>query len=80
MAPTTSSSKPTPTPKVAAEPLPTNFSQTQAKKAVDALLKHHAKVQAEKEDTELLPREEYIYLVVNTKTGSTKKKVKPVKM
>lgn len=62
------------------QPLPTTFSKPQAKKAIDALFAHHAKVVKEKEDTELLPQEEYVWLVVNLKRGSSRKKVMPVRM
>lgn len=63
-----------------AQPLPKTFSEPQAKKAVDALFAHHAKVVKEKEDTELLPQEEYVWLVINLKRGSSRKKVMPVRM
>ncbi|EIW68532.1 hypothetical protein TREMEDRAFT_39479 [Tremella mesenterica DSM 1558] len=69
----------TPAPSTPA-PLPANFSQAQAKKAVDALLNHHEKVAAEKEKTELVPREEHVWLVVNTKRGSTRKRLMPVRV
>ncbi|WWC58958.1 uncharacterized protein I303_101503 [Kwoniella dejecticola CBS 10117] len=72
-----SSSKPKKTP---VEPLPPTFSEGQAKKAVDALLKHHEKTQAEKEEEELLPKEENVWLVVNTKRGSTRRGLMPVKI
>ena len=61
-------------------PLPSSFSKPQAKKAVDALLAHHAKVASEREETELLPRQEHVWLVVNTKRGSTKAKLMPRRM
>ncbi|KAK8846555.1 hypothetical protein IAR55_005641 [Kwoniella newhampshirensis] len=67
------------TPKTPAA-FPSSFSQTQAKKAVDALLAHHVKESAKKEEEELLPREEHVWLVVNTKHGSTRKSLKPVKI
>ncbi|WWD21872.1 hypothetical protein CI109_106360 [Kwoniella shandongensis] len=60
--------------------LPSNFSQSQAKKAVDALLAHNVKESAKKEEEELLPREEQVWLVVNTKHGNTRKSLKPVKI
>lgn len=60
--------------------LPSDFKPAQARKAVDALLKHHAKVAKEREETELIPREEHVWLCINTKTGSTRKKLMPVKM
>lgn len=68
-----------PTPKTPL-PLPDNFSQAQAKRAVEALLAHQAKVSAEREETELIAREEYVYLVVNTKRGSTRRGLMPVRM
>ncbi|WVW78961.1 hypothetical protein I302_100924 [Kwoniella bestiolae CBS 10118] len=72
-----SSSKPK---KLPVEPLPSSFSEPQAKKAVDALLKHHEKVSAQKEEEELLPKEENVWLVVNTKRGSTRKGAMPVRI
>ncbi|WVF70385.1 hypothetical protein IAT40_005175 [Kwoniella sp. CBS 6097] len=72
-----SSSKPK---KAPVQPLPTTFSEAQASKAVEALLKHHKKVQAEKEDSELIPREEHVFLVVNTKRGSTRRSMMPVRI
>ncbi|WWC87382.1 uncharacterized protein L201_002271 [Kwoniella dendrophila CBS 6074] len=72
-----SSSKPKKSP---IEPLPSTFQEKQAKKAVDALLKHHEKVTAEKEEDDLLPKEDQIFLIVNTKKGSTKKSLMPVKI
>lgn len=62
------------------QPLPKTFSKPQAKKAVDALFAHQAKVVKEKEGNELLPQEEYVWLVVNLKRGSTRAKVMPVRM
>lgn len=43
-------------------------------------MKHHEKVVAEREDTELISRDEYVYLVVNTKRGNTKRKMMPKRM
>lgn len=60
--------------------LPASFSRAQAGKAVDALLAHAAKVAAEKEETELMPREEHVWLCVALKRGASKKKVSPVRM
>ncbi|WVQ97527.1 hypothetical protein IAU59_004641 [Kwoniella sp. CBS 9459] len=74
---TPSSSKPKKSP---VQPLPSSFSEAQASKAVEALLKHHNKVQAEKEDSELIPREEHVFLVVNTKRGSTRRSMMPVRI
>lgn len=71
--------KPQPTPK-APLPLPSTFSTAQAEKAVKALLAHHAKVSKQKEEEQLLPREEHVWVVVNTKTGSTRRSLNPVKM
>ena len=61
-------------------PTTQQVSPAQAKKAVEALIKHHDKVAAEREDTELLSREEHIWLVVNTKRGTTKRKMMPKRM
>ncbi|AAW44141.1 hypothetical protein CNF04820 [Cryptococcus deneoformans JEC21] len=71
--------KPQPTPK-APLPLPSTFSTAQAEKAVKALLAHHAKVSKQKEEEQLLPREEHVWVVVNTKTGSTRRSLNPVKI
>jgi ribosome biogenesis protein UTP30 len=60
--------------------LPKDFKPAQARKAVDALLAHHAKVAEKREETELIARDEYVWLSINTKTGSTRKKLMPVKM
>lgn len=60
--------------------LPADFKPAQAKQAVTSLLAYHAKVTKEREETELMPREEHVWLTVNTKTGSTHKKLMPVKM
>ncbi|ORY24127.1 ribosomal protein L1p/L10e family-domain-containing protein [Naematelia encephala] len=62
------------------EPLPPTFSTGQAQKAVEALLAHHAKISEERQATELLSREESVWLVVNTKRGSTRKGMKPVRI
>jgi hypothetical protein len=61
-------------------PLPKSFSKAQATKAVDALYSHHAKTTKEKEETELLPQEEYVWLVLNLKRGTTRRKLMPVRM
>jgi ribosome biogenesis protein UTP30 len=58
----------------------TSIDRVQAQKAVDALLKHHEKVSAEREETELIGREEHVWLVVNTKRGTTKRKMMPKRM
>ena len=58
----------------------TTIDRAQAQKAVDALLKHHEKVSAEREETELIGREEHVWLVVNTKRGTTKRKMMPKRM
>lgn len=71
--------KPQPAPK-APLPLPSTFSTAQTEKAVKALLAHHAKVSKQKEEEQLLPREEHVWVVVNTKTGSTRRSLKPIKM
>jgi ribosome biogenesis protein UTP30 len=61
-------------------PLPKSFSKAQATKAVDALYSHHARTTKEKEETELLPQEEYVWLVLNLKRGTTRRKLMPVRM
>lgn len=71
--------KPQPAPR-APLPLPSTFSTAQAEKAVKALLAHHAKVSKQKEEEQLLPREEHVWVVVNTKTGSTRRSLNPIKM
>lgn len=58
----------------------TTIDRAQAEKAVNALLKHHEKVTAERADTELIERDEHVWLVVNTKRGSTKRKAMPKRM
>jgi ribosome biogenesis protein UTP30 len=60
--------------------LPKSFSKPQASKAVEALYAYHAKISKEKEETELLPQEEYVWLVLNLKRGSTRRKLRPVRM
>ena len=70
----------TSTPSSSHQSLPSDFSRAQAKKAVDALLAHHTKTTAEREDSQLLPREEYVWLVINTKRGNTKRKLMPKRM
>ena len=60
--------------------LPKSFSRTQAQKAVNALLAHAKKAAAEKEETELLAKEEHVWLTIGLKSGAVKKKVSPVKM
>ena len=61
-------------------PLPKSFSRPQAQKAVNALLAYAKKAAEEKEETELLAKEEHVWLTVGLKTGAVKKKVSPVKM
>lgn len=58
----------------------TSIDRAQADKAVNALLKHHEKVSAERAETELLERDEHVWLVINTKRGSTKRKMMPKRM
>lgn len=60
--------------------LPKSFSRTQAQKAVGALLAYAKKAAEEKDDTELLAREEHVWLTLGLKSGAVKKKVSPVKM
>lgn len=64
----------------AAGSLPAGFKSEQARKAVDALLAYQEKTAAERERTELIARDEHVWLSINTKTGSTRKKLMPVKM
>ncbi|ODN73106.1 ribosome biogenesis protein UTP30 [Cryptococcus wingfieldii CBS 7118] len=61
-------------------PLPASFDKSQAEKAVKALIAHHTKVAAKKEEEELLPKEEHVWVVVNTKQGTTRRSVMPVRM
>lgn len=72
--------KPQPASTKAAAPLPDNFSNAQAKKAVDALMAFAKKAAAEREETELLEKEEYVWLCVNTKHPGTKRKIMPQRM
>lgn len=60
--------------------LAADFSKPQATKAVKALLAHAEKAAREREETELIARDEFVWVNVNTKTGSTRKKLNPVKM
>lgn len=60
--------------------LPADFKPAQARKAVDALLAFHERAAAEREKTELISRDEHVWLSINTKSGSTRKKLMPVKM
>ncbi|GMK57677.1 hypothetical protein CspeluHIS016_0405110 [Cutaneotrichosporon spelunceum] len=60
--------------------LPEGFKAEQARKAVDALLAYQKKAAAERERTELIARDEHVWLSINTKTGSTRKKLMPVKI
>lgn len=71
---------PQPTSAKAPAPLPANFSNAQARKAVDALMAHAKKLAKEREETELLDKEEYVWLCVNTKHPSTKRKMMPQRM
>lgn len=60
--------------------LPASFSSQQAEKAVDALLAHHASVRAKREETELIVKDEHVWLVVNTKREGKQKKLLPTTM
>lgn len=60
--------------------LPATFSKKQTEKAVDALLKHYASVRAEREETELIVKDEHVWLVVNTKHEGKMKKLLPTTM
>lgn len=64
-------------------PLHPTFDAAQAEKAVVALLKHQAAVDAEREKTQLLEGEgeARVFLVVNTKRGRSRQGgLKPVRM
>ncbi|WVO15611.1 hypothetical protein L204_103271 [Cryptococcus depauperatus] len=74
-----STSKKQPYPK-APIPLPHNFSKAQAEKAINALLAHHAKVKEKKEEDELIPKEEHVWLIINMKHGSTRRSLNPIKI
>ncbi|BEI88271.1 uncharacterized protein CcaverHIS019_0109890 [Cutaneotrichosporon cavernicola] len=88
MPPSTAASKKIKAKKAAAAPidaaptgsLPAGFKTDQARKAVDALLAYQEKAAAERERTELIARDEHVWLSINTKTGSTRKKLMPVKI
>lgn len=67
------------TSKVVAE-LPGNFSKDQAKKAVKALLAHHAKDKERQEEKTLISKDEHVWLVINTRRMPTKKSLKPSRM
>ncbi|WVQ75294.1 hypothetical protein IAR50_004909 [Cryptococcus sp. DSM 104548] len=78
-APSKKGKKPQPQPR-APLPLPASFDKSQAEKAVKALIAHHTKVAAKKEEEELLPKEEHVWVVVNTKQGTTRRSVMPVRI
>ncbi|GFZ48947.1 hypothetical protein JCM24511_06696 [Saitozyma sp. JCM 24511] len=81
MAPSSSASKSSAAAvRAAPQPLPSSFSSAQAKKAVDALLAHATKVAAERDDTELISRDEHVWLNVNTKHPTTRKRLMPVRI
>ena len=55
--------------------------EAQCKRAVEALLSHATKFEAQKAETELLPgKEQNVWLVVNTKVMHPEKKIKPARM
>lgn len=57
-----------------------HVSPVQAEKAVNALSAYAVKARAQKEDTELIVKEENVWLVVSTKSINPEKKLKPIKM
>lgn len=59
---------------------PSTFKLDQARKAVTALLAHHAKEKERISDTQLMAKDEHVWLVVNTKEMPTKKSMKPVRV
>jgi len=61
-------------------PNPATFSTDQATKAVNALYAHHQKVRGEKEKTQLISKEEHVWLCVNTKVMPKKKSNKPFRI
>lgn len=60
--------------------LPADFSKDQAKKAVTALLAHHAKDKERQEGKTLISKDEHVWLVINTRRMPTKKSMKPSRM
>jgi ribosome biogenesis protein UTP30 len=59
---------------------PDSFKVSQARKAVNALLAHHAKEKERISETQLMAKDEHVWLVVNTKKMPTKKSLKPVRV
>jgi ribosome biogenesis protein UTP30 len=59
---------------------PSTFKLDQARKAVTALLAHHAKEKERISETQLMAKDEHVWLVVNTKEMPTKKSMKPVRV
>ncbi|KAL7411386.1 ribosomal protein L1p/L10e family-domain-containing protein [Mrakia frigida] len=57
-----------------------HVSYAQAEKAVNALSSYAVKARAQKEDTELIVKEENVWLVVATKSINPEKKLKPIKI
>ena len=57
-----------------------HVSVAQAEKAVKALSAYAVKARAEKEDTELIVKDENVWLVVATKSINPQKKLKPITM
>lgn len=88
MAPSTNKTKAKAKAKAAALPVDaapkgemvSSWKPQQAQKAVKALLAYAAKQAEKAEETELLGRDEHVWLSINTKTGSTRKKLMPIKM
>ncbi|KAJ9115796.1 hypothetical protein QFC24_006904 [Naganishia onofrii] len=66
--------------KIEPVPFPENFKVEQARKAVTALLAHHAKEKERISETQLMAKDEHVWLVVNTKQMPTKKSLKPVRI
>lgn len=48
-------------------PFPSSFSAPQTEKAVKALIAHHKSAKAKQEETQLISKEEHVWLIVNTK-------------
>lgn len=59
---------------------PDSFKVDQARKAVNALLAHHAKEKERISETQLMAKDEHVWLIVNTKQMPTKKSLKPIRV
>ncbi|CDZ97657.1 ribosomal protein l1 [Phaffia rhodozyma] len=62
------------------EVVPSKVSTAQATKAVNALFAHAEKERVKKESTQLLSKDEFVWLVIATKKISPEKRVKPIKI